>query len=226
MSVQDQVRWNERYAQQTYGQRHHPSALLQQLVTQNVAVAGEPIAWDVACGTGRNLLYLAQCGYSATGLDIADVGLAQARQRLEQAGMSAQFVVHDLELPSLPQELTQAPQLIVVFRYLNLDLLPKLAARLAVGGRLVVEVHLQSTEAVGGPGSARFRAEPGALRQAVIAHQLGHQLGHQLRQQAGQEAESEAKLGKLVIEHDYEGPITDPDGSPMALAQLVVRREA
>lgn len=222
MSLQDQVRWNERYTQQTYGQRHHPSALLQQWVTQNVAAAGEPIAWDVACGTGRNLLYLAQCGYSAIGLDIADVGLAQAGQRLEQAGMSAQFVVHDLELPSLPQQLTQAPQLIIVFRYLNLDLLSKLAARLAVGGRLVVEVHLQSTEAVGGPASARFRAAPGAVRQAVLTHQTAHQLG----QQADQDAESEAKPGKLVIEHDYEGPITDPDGSPMALAQLVVRREA
>lgn len=218
MSGQDQVRWNERYTQQTYGRRHHPSALLQQWVPQNVAVAGEPIAWDVACGTGRNLLYLAQCGYSAIGLDIADVGLAQAMQRLEQAGMSAQFVVHDLELPKLPQELTLAPQVIVVFRYLNLDLLSKLAARLAVGGRLVVEVHLQSEAAVGGPGSARFRAAPGAVRQAVLAHQL---VG-----QPGKGTESEAKRSKLVVEHDYEGPITDPDGSPMALAQLVVRREA
>lgn len=212
MSLQDQVRWNERYTQQTYGQRHHPSTLLQQWVRENDAVAGELVAWDVACGTGRNLLYLAQCGYSAIGLDIADVGLAQAKQRLEQAGRSAQFVVHDLESPTLPAELAQAPQLIVVFRYLNLALLSKLAARLAVGGRLVVEVHLQSTEAVGGPGSARFRAAPNAVRQAVLAQPVGPQ-------------GAEPMPGKLVVEHDYEGPVTDPDGSPMALAQLVVRRE-
>lgn len=220
MSLQDQVKWNERYAQQSYGQRHHPSALLQQWVTQRVA--GEPVAWDVACGTGRNLLYLAQSGYSAVGLDIADVGLAQARQRLEQAGVSAQFVVHDLESPSLPQKLTQAPQLIVVFRYLNLDLLSKLAARLAVGGRLIVEVHLQSDAAVGGPGSARFRAAPGTVRQAV----LDRQLSQQADLEAEQGVQAVAEPGKLVVEHDYEGPITDPDGSPMALAQLVVRREA
>ncbi len=216
MSLQDQDRWNERYAQQTYGQRRHPSTLLQRWVGQQVV--GEPVAWDVACGTGRNLLYLAQRGYSAIGLDIADVGLVQAREQLEQAGVSAQCILHDLESPSLPKELTQAPKLIVVFRYLNLDLLPKLAARLAIGGRLIVEVHLQSTETVGGPGSSRFRAAPGAVRQAVLDQQTGQQLE--------QPAKSEVTTGQLVVEHDYEGPITDPDGSPMALAQLVVRRQA
>lgn len=214
MSTQDQVRWNERYANQTYGQRFHPSDLLQRWIGQHSAdLPARAMAWDVACGTGRNLLYLAQSGYAAVGLDIADVGLAQATQRLQQAGSSARFIAHDLDLPTLPEELSSAPQLIVVFRYLNLALLPRLTARLAIGGTLIVEVHLQTEAAVGGPGSPRFRAVPGAVRNAVLGADFKSDLPQDL------------SAGALVVEHDYEGLITDPDGSPMALAQLVVRRE-
>lgn len=222
MSTQDQVRWNERYAKQTYGQRHHPSELLRRWIERDSAsLPSGSIAWDVACGTGRNLLYLVQSGYEAVGLDIADVGLAQARQRLQQAGSSARLIVHDLDLPTWPEELSSAPQLVVVFRYLNLALLPRLAARLAIGGTLIVEVHLQSEADVGGPGSARFRAAPGAVRQAV----LGADLQPDMTSDLPSGLPPGLKEGALVVEHDYEGLITDPDGSPMALAQLVVRRE-
>lgn len=203
MSTQDRTRWNERYTQQTYGRRGHPSALLQRWVEAEAHnLAAGATAWDVACGTGRNLLYLAQHGYKVIGLDIADVGLSQAADRLARAGFSGEYLAHDLELPNLPAALSERPQLIAVFRYLNLGLLPQLAERLAIGGRMMVEVHLQTELEVGGPGSARFRAAPGSVRQAILDIDA-----------------------KLTLEHDYEGPITDPDGSPMALAQLVVRRD-
>ena len=63
MSEADRKRWNERYKAGAYGQRTHPSALLATMVEQWLPVRGGARALDLACGAGRNALYLAEQGY-------------------------------------------------------------------------------------------------------------------------------------------------------------------
>jgi SAM-dependent methyltransferase len=47
---------------------------------------------DVACGQGRDAVWLASQGYRATGLDISETALARARERARAAGVRARFV--------------------------------------------------------------------------------------------------------------------------------------
>ena len=152
-------------------------------------------ALDVACGAGRNALYLAEQGFAVTGVDISGEALARAGASARVRGLNVDWIEHDLEEglgASGPFDL------ILLIRYLDLGLLPALCRELAPGGCLVVEEHLATArDDVAGPRNPRFRVVPGALR--------------------------EAAQGVEIVE-SVEGETDDPDGRPVLLARLLARR--
>jgi SAM-dependent methyltransferase len=50
---------------------------------------------DLGCGTGEHALLAASLGHAATGLDTSAAGIARAREKAEQRGLDARFVVGD-----------------------------------------------------------------------------------------------------------------------------------
>ena len=55
---------------------------------------------DVGCGTGENVLYLAEHGYAAAGVDGAPTAIKKARAKAKRRGLNASFEVGDaLNLP-------------------------------------------------------------------------------------------------------------------------------
>ena len=71
----------------------NPSALLVE------AIEGRPPgrALDVAMGQGRNALFLAQRGWSVTGFDVSDKGLAVARANASKTGVTVRAVKSTIE---------------------------------------------------------------------------------------------------------------------------------
>src|SRR5256714_6136399 len=57
---------------------------------------------DVGCGTGENVLYLAELGIAAMGVDGAPTAIGKARAKAKQRGLTAQFEVADALSLSLP----------------------------------------------------------------------------------------------------------------------------
>ena len=56
---------------------------------------------DVGCGTGENVLYLAEHGYVAAGVDGAPTAIKKARAKAKRRGLNASFEVGDaLNLPT------------------------------------------------------------------------------------------------------------------------------
>lgn len=53
-------------------------------------------AIDLGCGTGDNVIYLAQHGFDAVGVDLSPRAIAQARDKARTAGVSPTFVVGDV----------------------------------------------------------------------------------------------------------------------------------
>ena len=53
-------------------------------------------ALDLGCGTGTNVVYLAQHGWEAVGVDFAGRAIAKARRRARGARVEATFVVGDV----------------------------------------------------------------------------------------------------------------------------------
>jgi SAM-dependent methyltransferase len=55
-----------------------------------------PLSLDLGCGTGANVVYLAQRGFESWGVDFSEVAIRKARNRADQAGVQANFVIGDL----------------------------------------------------------------------------------------------------------------------------------
>jgi SAM-dependent methyltransferase len=57
-----------------------------------------PRAIDLGCGTGANVVFLAQQGFQVTGIDLSPVALQRARQRAADAGVTdrCRFVEGDM----------------------------------------------------------------------------------------------------------------------------------
>lgn len=198
MSHQDRLKWNEKYRAGAYAERNHPTELLADWVPQ----VKHGRALDVACGAGRNSLFLAARGFVVDGVDISRAGLERAQKRAEAQGVEVHWIEADLEadaafvLPPGPYDL------IVMVRYVNPSLYPLLLERLAGNGIFLCEEHLESDEDVTGPKNPTYRLARNELRRSVTAV---------------------AKRGDEVLYH-HEGRVTDPDGRDAALAQLVLRR--
>jgi tellurite methyltransferase len=159
MSNQDRTRWNQRYAEDSY-HKNNPVTLLEDWLPK--LPAGR--ALDVACGAGRNALYLAQAGYQVDAIDISAEGLNQARQKAEHQGLSINWIEHDFDQAF---QFDTDYDLIIVMWYVNLALITRLCGCLTAGGYLLCEEHLITDQEVIGPSSLNFRVVPGDLREAV-----------------------------------------------------------
>ncbi len=60
-------------------------------------------AVDLGCGSGANAIFLAEAGFSVTGIDFSAVALAKARTEASRRGLAnrARFVQADLTAPSI-----------------------------------------------------------------------------------------------------------------------------
>ncbi len=114
-------------------------------------------ALDIACGEGRNAIWLATRGWKATGIDFSRVGLDRAAHLAADAGVAdrVDFVVGDVVAGPLPP----GPFDAVIVAYLQLPApqrraaLRRAAQVVAPGGTLLVVGHdtTNLVEGVGGP---------------------------------------------------------------------------
>jgi len=131
--------WNERYAQKELLWSAEPNRLFA------AEVSGLPAgrALDVACGEGRNAVWLADRGWRVTGVDFSEVALAKAAELAAAHGVEVDWVHGDV-LDADPA--TGAFDLVAVL-YLQLPheelerVLRSAACAVAHGGTLVVLGH-------------------------------------------------------------------------------------
>ena len=193
----DRERWNARYAAGAYETITHPCAYLE----ANIDSLPMGHALDLACGAGRNALFLATKGYRVDAVDISDVALARAASDANNRGLTVNWIEADLADGDrdLARQLAAPYDLIINIRYVDLELARQATTWLAPGGAILIEQHLQddSGAELAGPGSDRFRVPAGAL---------------------------EATVAGLSIQDSYEGYVTDPDGKTAALARIIAWR--
>jgi SAM-dependent methyltransferase len=195
VSAAERDKWDARYRDGAYEGRTHPTALLAEWLPR----LPRGRALDVACGTGRNALYLAANGYAVTAVDISEVALDRGRRAAAERGLTAEWLCMDLDEDPDRALPAGAFDVIVWARYVHKTLMQHLVARLGLGGALVCEQHLETDATVAGPSSAQFRLAPGELRRCAQG---------------------------LALDHYYEGLVVDPDGRTVALARLVGHKTA
>ena len=61
-----------------------------------------PRSIDLGCGTGANVVHLAEAGFDSWGIDFSEIAIRKARARAADAGVDAQLVVGDLTAATTP----------------------------------------------------------------------------------------------------------------------------
>ncbi len=84
--------WDRRYAGSGFVWTVKPNRFL----VEEAASLPPGRALDLACGEGRNAVWLAERGWEVTGVDFSQVALDKARRLACQRGVSAEWVAADL----------------------------------------------------------------------------------------------------------------------------------
>ena len=98
-------------------------------------------ALDLACGRGRNTLYLAREGFQVEAWDRTAGALEELRATAGSLGLAA-LTTRPVDLEQTPEIPSASFDLIAVFYYLQRDLAPTIVRALKPGGILVYETFL------------------------------------------------------------------------------------
>lgn len=148
--------WDTKYASGEYISAKGPSKLLLELLP----FLPKGKAMDIACGEGRNAIFLAKNGYSVDAIDISDVAIERGRKAAEKNNVKINFIQADLENYQIPAE---TYDLIVNFNYLQRTLVPEIKKGLNKGGVVIFETFTLEQQAIGSPKNPDFLLKPNEL---------------------------------------------------------------
>jgi SAM-dependent methyltransferase len=159
--------WNERYAAQELIWSAEPNRLF----AEQVQSLKSGTALDVACGEGRNALWLAEQGWMVTAIDFSDVAIDKARRIAEERGISVNWIADDVSEHPLAK---RAFDLVSVL-YLHTNSaerarwLPRVIDAVAPGGTFLYIGHDPSNieHGVGGPQKPELLPGADDLRQRL-----------------------------------------------------------
>ncbi len=160
VTLNRQQKWDERYAASDLVWSAGPNALF----AQQVEDLNPGAALDVACGEGRNALWLAERGWQVTGIDFSGVAIDKARQIAERRGVQVTWRVADITAEEIPSAAFD----LVLVAYVHTDpqeravWLPRVIDAVRPGGLFIYIGHDPSNieHGVGGPQDAALL--PGA----------------------------------------------------------------
>jgi SAM-dependent methyltransferase len=165
MAEADRRRWNERYAQGEIDLS--PVPRLVHLERFLRPAPGAPArALDVACGAGRNALYLAGLGYTVDAWDVSEAGLAHLTRAAQEGGLASQVQVRQIDLDGAQLPVAQYGLALDTY-FLDRRLLPAMAAAVKPGGLLFMETLLSTPQK---PGRPDYYLQPGELRAAFPSY--------------------------------------------------------
>jgi len=151
--------WNRKYASPDFLWSTEPNRFL----VAEVEGLSPGRALDLACGEGRNAVWLAQRGWQVTAVDFSEVALAKAKRLAQSRGMDVEWIAADLLDYRPPGTFDLIADL-----YLQLPpeerrlVLERASVALAPGGTLLVLGHDLSnlTDGYGGPTEAAVLFTP------------------------------------------------------------------
>lgn len=130
----DRELWDERHAR-ARGEPLRPADAFVLEVLDDLGPGAGRTALDLACGTGRHALALAERGFRVEAWDVSPVGLAVSSERALARGLAVETRLVDLaeELPPVPPV-----SLVVVVDFLDRALFGRLRQLVRPGGNVVV----------------------------------------------------------------------------------------
>jgi tellurite methyltransferase len=187
--------WDDRYRS-----RDEPGAP-NPLVIETARHRPRGRALDLACGTGRNALWLASNGWSVTAVD----GSVAAIQKLQLHAGALPVETHIADLEKGEFAIAESSwDLILVCYYLQRDLFEPLKRGVAPGGTVIAIVHI--TEGRELPTQHRMR--PGELAHYFEGWEILHSHEGASRDPAHRRASAEIVARRLIVGQAFQ-PVAD-----------------
>ena len=155
--------WDERFREGDYPQDPEPSPVLRAYVD---VLPGDR-ALDVATGTGRNAVFLAEQGYEVDAIDQSGEGLRITRERAEERGVAGRLSLTQADAKEYDYPESEY-DLVTISFFRTLDRLNDVKAALTPGGVLFYQHHLRSPDATVGPSGDRYRFRANELLHACL----------------------------------------------------------
>jgi tellurite methyltransferase len=181
--------WDERYrTRRDENAPGEPTPLLVETVRERTAGR----ALDLACGTGRNALWLAERGWHVTAVDGSQAAIQILSEHARRAGVTIDASVGDLEAHELSID-PDSFDLVLMLYYLQRDLFEAAKAAVKPGGLLMAIVH--TTEGNEEPTASRLRPG-GELRAFFSGWRILHEYEGKPRDPAHRRAVAEIVVEK------------------------------
>lgn len=160
--------WNERYRSREHASEDlyaQPTPLL--VHTLSNSAPGN--ALDLACGTGRNALWLAEHAWRVTAVDGASAAIEILQARAAERMLKINAIVADLEKGGFEIE-PSSWDLIAICYYLQRDLFESAKRGAVPGGLLISIVHVTERDEEESP----HRLRPGQLEKYFAGWEILH----------------------------------------------------
>jgi len=160
--------WDERYSKGEFATKE-PHKLLIEWARK--LKAGR--ALDIACGTGRHTIFLAENGWRVTGVDNSKVGIEITRERAKESGVEVEVIVADIENHEFEIK-PNSYDLICDFYYLQRDLFPTIQSGIKSGGAFIAAIHIVGAKDDEEHTNKTFLMEEGELREVFKDWDIVH----------------------------------------------------
>ena len=142
MSHEDRTKWDQKYKDKPQLLRsREESHLLRTYIKKESGL----YALDLACGAGRNALYLAENGYKVEAVDIAAVALETLQSEVTKRGLEDRLLTRLMDLDAYRTEIEQF-DLVIMMNFLDREVIRHTQKVLKNGGRYIVETYMASDE--------------------------------------------------------------------------------
>ncbi len=170
----DRADWDKRYAATDLVWGASPNRTVEAELSDQPARGRR--ALDLACGEGRNALWLAERGWRVTAADFSRVAIERARKLADQRGLEVDW--QEADVAALDSDPGAYALVIILYLQVPEDdrsrVLDRAVAALAPGGELLMIGHAlrNLAEGAGGPSSPDVLWDPARLRAEVESRGL------------------------------------------------------
>ncbi len=148
--------WDTRYTREEHDQLRQPSGSLVELLPK----ISKGRALDIACGDGRNAIFLAKQGFQVTAVDYSDVAIGKAKKIAMESGVEIDFICADLGKYNICES---SYDLIISFYYLQKSLIDPMKRGLKEKGLIIFETYTINQRDIGRPKNRDFLLAPNEL---------------------------------------------------------------
>lgn len=142
MSIKDKEKWDAKYIKKPILLKPRDSS---ENLKNFITTCNGKKALDLACGAGKNTIFLAKNGFEVDAVDIAKIALDTLDNYATEIGLSTSINTLLVDLDDFTPK-ADTYDLVLMANYLDRDVINRAKTALHVGGIFIVETYMQDEE--------------------------------------------------------------------------------